>query len=302
MDIKNLVFEGGGVKGVAYAGALQVLEKAGRLGAVEKVAGSSAGAICATLLAAGLPARVITQRLSTMDMGSFKDSSFGILRDSWRLFTKYGWYKGDEFRRWLGDSLQQQAGLNPRITFAQLRSEGVGPDLYVLGTDLTRQKSVVFSADTHPDMRVVDAVRISMSIPVFFMPVRLGDALYVDGGLLNNYPIHLFDHEGHVAQTLGLRLDSSDEILVRNTGDAHKPITSLFSFLSSVFNSVYDSMHLQSLTQQDWERTIIIDTGNIGAIDFNLSEIDIGFLIEVGQRDVMTYLPRTVFGQYTQPA
>ena len=52
-NFRNLVFEGGGVKGIAYAGALKELEKKGLLTSLQRVAGTSAGAITATLLAVG---------------------------------------------------------------------------------------------------------------------------------------------------------------------------------------------------------------------------------------------------------
>ena len=95
---KNLVFEGGGVKGIAYVGALEVLDREGILGNIERVAGTSAGAMIAVLVGLKYSAKEVENILKKLNFKNFMDSSWGIVRDSKLRLTDYVWYKGDFFR------------------------------------------------------------------------------------------------------------------------------------------------------------------------------------------------------------
>ncbi|MGH8160694.1 MAG: patatin-like phospholipase family protein, partial [Gammaproteobacteria bacterium] len=95
-QFRNLVFEGGGVKGIAYAGAIAELEKRGMLADVRRVGGTSAGAITACLLALGPDTVKLREIVTTTPYASFEDSGFfGVFGDLWRLWKRYGWYEGD---------------------------------------------------------------------------------------------------------------------------------------------------------------------------------------------------------------
>ncbi|NIL95463.1 MAG: patatin, partial [Woeseiaceae bacterium] len=82
---RNLVFEGGGVKGVAYVGVTRELGKRGILANVERIAGTSAGAINAVLLATGHGQRETTSILLGLDFRNFLEDSWGLVRDTRRL-------------------------------------------------------------------------------------------------------------------------------------------------------------------------------------------------------------------------
>src|SRR5437763_14840961 len=105
-QFRSLVFEGGGVKGIAYAGALEELDNRGITGEVTRVAGTSAGAITAALVALGASAKYVGEAIGGTNFRSFLDSAFGVLRDTNRLLTEYGWVKGDEFATWMGKHSQ----------------------------------------------------------------------------------------------------------------------------------------------------------------------------------------------------
>ncbi|HEX8185968.1 MAG TPA: patatin-like phospholipase family protein, partial [Blastocatellia bacterium] len=186
---KNLIFEGGGVKGVAYGGALDVLDDRGILGQIVRVGGTSAGAITAALVALGYDAAAIKSKMLNLNFNEFKDGSF--LRDFKNLFEKYGWYKGDIFLRYIEGEIAHMTG-NPHATFNDLHARGF-KDLYVISTDLTLRQYQVFSHESKGETRVADAVRMSMSIPLFFASYKFENNVFVDGGVLNNYPITLFD-------------------------------------------------------------------------------------------------------------
>lgn len=74
-------------------------------------------------------------------------------------------------------------------------------DIYFIGTNISTGFAEVFSYERTPRICIADAVRISMSMPLFFASKRSprGD-VYVDGGLIDNYPIKLFDRKEYVEE------------------------------------------------------------------------------------------------------
>ncbi|MEK6652050.1 MAG: patatin-like phospholipase family protein, partial [Nitrospirota bacterium] len=198
---KNLIFEGGGVKGIAYVGAMEELDKRAIVQNIKRAGGTSAGAINALLFGLNYSNQDVKQILGTLDFKKFLDDSWGYIRDSARLIEKFGWYKGEFFRDWAAGLIAQKTG-NKESTFKELndlKDKKGFRDIYIVGTNLSTRFSEVFSYEHTPRMPVADAVRISMSIPLFFSAVRSvrGD-VYVDGGVLDNYPVKLFDRKKYI--------------------------------------------------------------------------------------------------------
>ncbi|MBU0595681.1 patatin-like phospholipase family protein [Candidatus Bipolaricaulota bacterium] len=310
---RNLVFEGGGVKGIAYVGALEVLEKKGILDQIERVGGTSAGAINAVLLALGYSRRKMLEILLKMDFKSFLDDSWGVVRDVDRLRDQFGWYKGDFFREWIGKLVKDATG-NESSTFNDLHVSGFR-DLFLVGTNLSTGFAEIFSLEHTPRWRVVDAVRVSMSIPLFFASVRdmRGD-VRVDGGVLDNYPIRLFDRakylstENHTRsidyydvaneakpeasseyaynmESLGFRLDTAREIAIFRDGaePQHRKIDDLFDYAWALIQTIMNAQNDRHLKTGDWHRSVYIDTLDVGTCDFDLADEKKRALIEQGQ-------------------
>lgn len=164
-QFRNLVFEGSGVKGIAYIGAMQVLAQRGCLEGIQRVGGTSAGAINALIYALGYSIQEQRGILESTNFKKFMDNSFGIFRDLIRLKKKFGWNEGDYFGNWVGQHVKKKLG-NAHATFKDLKKAG-HPDLYVVGSNLNTGYAEFFSHERHPDMPLVTAVRISMSIPLF---------------------------------------------------------------------------------------------------------------------------------------
>lgn len=324
-EFRNLVFEGGGVKGIAYVGAMQGLGRRGVLRDIRRVGGTSAGSINAMLFALGYSNAETLALLRQLDFTAFLDDDFGVLRDTQRLVNRFGWYRGDFFHSWAGDRVADKLG-DRRATFADLEAAGM-PSLYVYGTNLSTTFGEVYSAGNTPSMRIADAVRISMSIPLFFAAVRNArDDVLVDGGVLNNYPVKLFDRLEYVEepdrericrstdyydrdnaqlapwlrddnpyvynrQTLGFRLDSREKISVFRYG-AEPPardIDDFFDYSRALVATVFDAQGTQHLHSDDWQRTVYIDTLGVGTFDFGLPDAAKDELVESGRAGVATY-------------
>ncbi|WP_224249454.1 patatin-like phospholipase family protein [Hyalangium gracile] len=299
MAIKNLVFQGGGVKGIAYVGALQVLQAQDLLRTVENVAGTSAGAITAALVAVGATSDEMNSILGSTDFAAFMDGKFGYIGDAVRLVREFGIYKGDEFEQWcraqIGKITTRITGTpQPDLTFAQLsalaaKEPGCFRNLYVVTTNLTRQTPEVFSAQTQPDVPIWQAVRMSMSIPLFFEAFRFNNNLYVDGGISWNYPIDLFDgllrqpvlgkpavapEVGVCMETVGFSLGTAEQIahLERFGTPPEVSITDLRTYAKALFSFMLDAANQLRLDPDSMTRTVFIDNANVSTTDFTLSD------------------------------
>ena len=277
----NLVFEGGGVKGIAYAGALGTLDEAGILSGITAVAGTSAGAITAALVAVGYTADELRATMTALDLRSFED---GRLEGPVRLVEHYGWYRGDAFLDWMRSMVGDRMG-DPSATFADLADAG-RRDLRVVATDLATGRPKVFSAASSPGTAVADAVRRSMSIPFFFAAVRDGDTVYVDGGAVWNYPVEMFDRETPNPATLGFRFENLSSPHPRPVAvhDLVEFTKQLYEAVSTVQTDYYRR------SAADRERTVVIDDLGIRATDFALSDEQKQALLERGRTTTRTFL------------
>ncbi|MCM3869787.1 MAG: patatin-like phospholipase family protein [Pyrinomonadaceae bacterium] len=307
---KNLVFEGGGVKGVAYGGVFEVLEQKQITPQIEAVAGTSAGAITATMMSLNYSAEEFTKIMMTLDFEKFEDGC--DLIGPFRLIRHFGWFKGNYFLNLMESFIEKktadgQKPGNGRATFRDLVEKYADlhfKRLYVFGSNLTQQAVQKFSYETTPDVAVADAVRISMSIPFFFearyYEQNGSNDAYCDGGVLNNYPIDTFDEQhtaadpdsGHQmlhrtpnGETLGFHFD--------NSGQSPSPINSLRSFTGGVIDALLDIQDILLKTNPgDERRSVFINDLGVKFTDFELSDQTKRALIDQGRIATTEYLDK----------
>lgn len=238
--LRELVLEGGGVKGIAYSGAACALEDAGLLGEIRSLSGSSAGAIAAALLASGYGCDEMRRYLWELDLNSLVTSKGGFLGSLERLRSTYGLYDGAMLEASVEKLLAQRTGID-NITFAQLAAlspTGTGKRLRLTATSLSTSRLVIFDAAATPDVPISRAVRASSSLPVLFTPTKImldnTEHTFVDGGLLRNLPVQTdttgaSDQPRSGIMALGLRTQ-------RLLGQANPhPLRSFTDFLSRVY-------------------------------------------------------------------
>ncbi|MBL0146143.1 MAG: patatin-like phospholipase family protein [Chitinophagaceae bacterium] len=275
-NYKNLVLEGGGVRGLAYAGVFSVLEEKRILPQIEKIAGSSAGSIAGLMICLGYRVKEIDSMMIELPIQKFNDGKGGILGKYKRFKKDFGVYKGAAFELWLQQLVAAKTD-NPQLTFAQLHqlhltTPEIYKDLYCTGTNLSKQQLEVFSYTTTPDIPLALAVRISGGVPLYFEPVALDNNLkkikktdsvsfvnyYVDGGMLCNYPISMFDTCTENAlnpllcdklkfntQTIGIKLERPQQIDSLNNNSIKIPaydINKLSEYLSAFANLVMETL------------------------------------------------------------
>lgn len=316
----NLVLEGGGVRGFAYTGAFEVLDSMGILSGVQRVGGSSAGAIQAMLLAVGYTPKEILKLASSLSLKKLNDGSWFLFGGTWRLKTQFGWYKGDEATRWIEQCIAEKTG-DGNITFAQLHDQKSAKhfkDLYVLGADLTYQCARVLSHETLPDMRIKDAVRISMSIPLYYQPVLIDDRgkvyeekvegkqlhVMVDGGMLVNYPLSLFDSTKYLSSTdsvknmfvenpftLGLLLEDPEQVNHQRQYGRNAPmaIHDLNDFSKALYATMVDRPNPETFGHSKLRRTIVISHLGLSPKVRKLDAKVLDGLCESGREGVRTH-------------
>jgi NTE family protein len=318
----DLVLEGGGIKGIGLAGALSVLERNG-FGA-QNLAGASAGAIIAALYAVGYTAEDLHQLVLTLDFRRFQDGGWdrripggatvGILR-------RQGLNRGRVFLDWLTRMLAAKGV----ITFGDLERlfPGESDDrvfdhrLQIIISDLSTRDLLVLPRDAKrlgidPDrLPVALAVRASMSVPFVFEPVRIDNPetglqhVLVDGGILSNFPVWLFDCESGnpVRPTLGLRLVEPEpkKPLGAALGDHVAPpagVRALVDHGKSLLLTMLEAHDRLYLEEADYARTIPIPTLGVQAVQFDLPDARLSELYQSGAKAAESFLETWDFGAY----
>lgn len=302
----DIVLEGGGVKGIGLVGAVSELLKAGYM--PSRVAGTSAGAIVGALLAAGMKLEDMVTTMQELDYSKFKDEGFldkfSLPGKTASFVFEKGLYEGRYLRDWLAEQLEK---LGVR-TFADLKltepwAEELPPEqrykLVVIASDVSRGRLVRFPWDyasygLDPDEQLVaDAVRASMSIPFFYEPVNLQGRYLVDGGLLSNFPIAIFDN-GQDYPTFGIKLSTRLEALTEMQ-PVTNPINYALAIVSTATNA-HDAMHVDDPCTQ--KRTIFVDTFDIKATDFNIGRESQTKLFESGRVAARKFLKDWDYADY----
>jgi NTE family protein len=296
----NLVFQGGGVRGIAYAGALESLPNET---SIKGVGGTSAGAIVAALIGIGyspsdikqiLQDSAISDLLHQADIDRLKgieasiealkpllakamnsgDISYwsiwrnrkhlkSVISEAGKAWQERGLHKSDKLGQWLNKIFKSK-------TFADATSV---EDLQIVAADVSRQRFQVYQKSEHGGMPLAQAVHASTSIPLFFHPFGTGTDLLVDGGILSNYPSFLFADSKY--PTVGFRLVD----LVPPEGT----VSGTLQYLQAVLQTMVEAHD----KKRDLPRHIftypIPTPPHIPFNKFQLTQTDIAELVNAGQ-------------------
>lgn len=274
----DLVCEGGGVRGIGLVGAVDALARAGYR--FPRVAGTSAGAIVASLVAAlqvaGEPLSRLADVMRAIDYRKFLDRSLigrvPLIGGGLSLLVSDGVYRGAYLERLLAGLL---GDLGVR-TFGDLRTgeeaEQFAWSLVVTASDLSRRRLVRIPWDLgsygiDPDgFSVARAVHASAAIPYVFEPVRPGGATWVDGGLLSDFPVELFDRPEPRWPTFGIRLSARPGI--PPTHPVHGPVSLGIAAIETLVSNQDNAYIDDPCTVR---RTIFVPAEEVSPIDFDIT-------------------------------
>ena len=287
----DAVIEGGGVKGIGLVGAIYEAEERGYQW--KRLAGTSAGAIIASLLAAGYTAKELREEMLKIDYHRFIEKKglqhVPLLGDLYQLWRKCGIYNGNYIEEWSREKLLAK-GVK---TFEDLSHR-----LYIIASDITSGEMLVFPNDLKRygidpnQFEIAKAIRMSASLPYFFQPAKLKEHYIVDGGILSNFPVWLFDENQRPKwPTFGFRLVSE------KTGKPNRidgPISMGFSIVSTMIEA-HDTRHIK---EQDYVRTILVPTLGIQTTDFDLTEQQSEALFQSGVQAAKKFFKQWDFDRY----
>lgn len=271
--IRCLVFSGGGIRGLAYVGCLKALEEFQVLPQIESYVGTSIGAIFALFLNLDYCYEELYEILLTINFESLRDiTSDGIFN----YFNSYGFETGNKMENIVKIFIRKKIG-DDQITFQQLY-EKTQRKLTITGTCLNTCQGEFFNYENCPNMEVIKAIRISMSIPFVFTTHSLDGKLYVDGGVANNYPL---DAHPNTSEILGFVLKDNQQ---------NKEIQGLDDYAMAIIQSIDKKLH--SLVAKIHNDITITITTKAGVLDFNISEPDRKSLFMEGYQYTADYLTK----------
>jgi len=324
----DLVLEGGGVKGTGLVGAITALASAAQPYAFHRVAGTSAGAIVASMLAAGYDAAEMNKIMTDLDFAQFQDENhphLAMLAEGSGLMFHQGLFLGKFLHDWIGQVL---ADRNVR-TWGDLKEDDPGSSLppeqryklIVIVSDISRGRMLRLPWDYQPllgvdpdTQPVADAVRSSAGIPFFFRPFHMaaspdltrghGEILCTDGGMLSNFPVSIFDRtDGQPPRwpTFGVKL-SAKQSLAQASWDPDADTIQLAKSLVGTMQSAHDRVYVDQPSVAS--RTIFVDTTGYTATDFHLTPADKQKMYDNGLHAGQKFLgkwdwPKWQAGDYT---
>lgn len=290
----DLVLSGGGVKAYAYLGVLDAIEE--RKLTIERTAGTSAGAIVAAFIAAGYRKESIIKMVDTLDEKTFLDepmiSKFVPFSKWFVLYYKMGLYKGAQLEKWIYEQLAKK----DIFTFKDLQPGY----LKIIVSDISLGKLVVIPDDLEriykidpSTFSVAKAIRMSAGFPFFFMPIKLlqnsnQKSLIVDGGLLSNFPIWVFENKEKSSNRPILGVKLSEDI---NDIGANR-IKNALDMLHALFNTMKVAHDTRYISKSDQHNIIFIPVDHIKATNFSISNKTKEQLIETGKQRATTFLKR----------
>lgn len=287
MDIDG-VFSGGGMKGFAYVGAVQVLEERGIK--FKRVAGTSAGAILATFIAAGFNAKELEEIFDELNLKALLDPPkifINIPLLKWfNLYKNYGMYRGRLLEKWF----EQKLASKGIYSFEDIP---VG-SLKLVASDLTNGKILILPDDLEnygvdsARFSIAKALRMSCGLPFFFEPeyltTRQNVCVVVDGGVLSNFPFWIFDNGYKDRPVLGIKLSSANEDL------PPRKIDNAIQLFEALFATMQDA-HDKRYVERKLEKNIIfIPVEKYNTTEFDMSDETKQTLINIGKERAINFL------------
>ena len=286
---RRIVLSGGGVKVISLLGTLEILEKQGRLRKVTEYSGVSAGAWLAFLLAGGSSIKQV-QHL-TLDL------NFSIIRnlstDGLIGFPEtFGLDDGTQLVIFLESMTRVVLKLDPAITFAEFAKKPAAKGFRCWATDLHRQRAREFSLRETPSVRIIDALRASMALPLYYTPFPdpITGNLLTDGGVQGNLPLeHMTDYEIESCLALGFCNKKGAD-----SATSAAP-TDIMSFVNAILSCLIYT-RVKAMLAKWSHRTILVPVGHYPAWNFELSREDRIMLLEKGREAGQTWIDNPSLG------
>jgi predicted acylesterase/phospholipase RssA len=240
--VKYMVFSGGSTKAYFYVGGLRYIEEKwpGSMEQIDTFVGSSVGAIISFFCCMGNGSKEILNLMNDINQqyGCFKMDVDQVLD----ILEKLGLDNGEILTRVMRGLLEKQFD-RTSVTFAQLK-EWLGKNLCISAFNATKKRTDFFAPDTTPHMDVIDAIRASFAIPIIFTPITINNDIYVDGSILDHFPVsYLIERKINPQEVLGFVIELS-KVEINNSPSLLTLLYSMINFLFSKINELENKISM----------------------------------------------------------
>jgi NTE family protein len=311
MPLEIAAFSGCGVRLTAYAGAVKSLARNEQFVSITTLLGTSGGAITALLLSVGYTSEQLEKLIFSLDYYKEVSDSISLLSELHDFCSKGGLYRAEHLQRTLMAMIEQKTG-SANTTFLQLhemmqsRPQAMYRNLIIIAMNLNAANNplTVFSHETTPNIRLIDAALASASAPLYFtphafnFPMAGGEKLcyFADGGIVCNDPFAYYVNE-HVKdktlyrKSINFVIGTAGELLDKKT---YKPFTpSIFHNATQEVNALITASEYVPLSNPAvLERTVFIDPKGISSMELKLTKAQKLALIDSGDKATQDFLDR----------
>ena len=261
------IFSGGGTRLTAHIGIFKALDDLNL--EFNNIVGISGGSIVSALVCCGRSLDDIKQLAVNTDFRQFKGYSI------YKLLKDGGLSSGDKFEQWMDEQLSGK-------TFADIEL-----NLNIVATDVNGGGPVIFNKENTPLMKISEAVRFSMSIPLVFSFKPYKEHLLVDGAILSEDALFR-DWSGDNTPNVCFRLKSQQKPVIRK----RHAFFQLPEFVFMLIRTFMTALSREYVNADNWHNTIVIDTGTTSAVDFNLTAEDKERLFQAGYHSAIEFIPQ----------
>ena len=264
-----LVLSGGSFKGLAYVGVIQALNKLNILKNINTFVGTSIGSIFAFLLSLNSYVEEIEELIENINFD--KLFSYNVKK----LYCNYGLNDGMNLIEILENFLIKK-NFNKNITFKELK-DLTNNTLIINSSNITKRKNVIFDFETYPDLEILKAIRMSISVPFIFTPVEFEDSYFVDGGIINSFLYNYLIKERNIEEfkIIGVLLNDKIE-------NQKKSFT---NYIMDIYYSLYVHMY----EELDLNKLIVINIQNCNISTFKIKKKEVEKIINEGYNKTIEF-------------
>ena len=280
MAFENIVFSGGGIRGLSYIGVLKALKKLDKIKDIKKIIGTSIGSVFALLCICNCTNNELDTYFELFQ-NQVLNNNDNILTESINLYKKMGLHDNENIYNTVNCIIESKLNIK-NITFSELY-EYTNIEYTVIGTCLSTRKIEYFNYIKSPNMEIAKAIQISTSIPFYYTMTEWNNKKWADGGICKNFPIDYYDEEdgSFNDKTLGFYLKCKEK--------KHYEINTFLDIIKSIENTELDRNILDSINKTDKRNIIVINSEDISLTDFDLSENQKQILSDTGFNQTIKY-------------
>lgn len=271
------ILAGGGTRLAAHLGVLSALDELQI--EFDNIVGVSGGSIIASLFASGLSVKEMKKIALNTNYTQF--TGFSIVK----LIRNGGLSSGDVFEKWVDNHLEGK-------TFSQMNMQ-----LHLVATDVKSGKPVIFNRENTPNMKVSEAVRYSMSIPLVFSFKPFGKHLMVDGSILSEDALHRnWAKDGTPVMCFRLRSEHEYDELKTNR------VFPIVNYITLLIRTFMTAISREYINDAFWHNTVVINTGECSGVNFSMTDEEKLQLFKIGYQTALEIVPiKTKASALNQP-